>query len=210
MRNLILFAFFGIPTASMAACSGSGPVHIGDPIEGDAGDPDPRGEGGAAGDGSAAADGEAGKPTSDGGKTCAPLPSDAGTCGAPGVMGGAVRPMCSSTTPPTAIGGAIVDGTYVLRSATYFGTCPFASPERITWAICGTSWQTTQERQGATTATFNLDATVMASKTTLQIQLTCGMPGAAPLSYGYDATPTGMSIYVPIGGGVRVDTFDRR
>ena len=100
---------------------------------------------------------------------------------------------CSSAAIPTAQGGTIVDGTYVLASATYYGSpCP-TEQDRIKWLICGSSWQAVLDVSTNVPTTNAYDFNVVESGTSLTIQLTCHGPGAQT-AIKYSATPTSLTL----------------
>lgn len=115
---------------------------------------------------------------------------------------------------PTASGGTVVDGTYVLTSSTYYGTLCTPTQDRDTWLICGSTWQTTQEHGGGgapVVDSYNLN--VVPNGTNLELTVLCGLSQMTMLTYPYDATPTSLTLYA--GGGStsdsgRVDVFTRK
>jgi len=116
---------------------------------------------------------------------------------------------------PTASGGTILDGTYVLTSTTFYGTPCAPEQDRDTWLICGSTWQTAQEHTmtGSPTTIDTYNANAMSAGTTLQLTVLCGLPSMMTLNYPYDATPTSLTLYT--GGGAdpmsgRVDIFTRQ
>jgi hypothetical protein len=145
---------------------------------------------------------------------CVPPPTpDAGICNPLGVTGAPVPIQCAGTQkPPTPSGGTIADGTYVLTSSTYYGTCPQPEQDRITWSVCGDTWQTAQEStiNGQKTVQV-VDAMVTQSGMNLSIHVVCGP--MQTLTFGYDATPTTLTLFTwaptsaPMG---RVDVFARQ
>jgi hypothetical protein len=151
--------------------------------------------------------------------SCVATPAaDGGACNAVRVTGSPVPiPCAGSQTPPTPTGGAIADGTYVLTSSTYYGTCPQPEQDRITWSICGGTWQTAQEGTVNGSTMLKLyDAAVSPSGNTLNIQLTCGQATGqmTMLTFGYDATPTTLTLFTwapttPTPNG-RMDVFRRQ
>jgi hypothetical protein len=146
-----------------------------------------------------------------GGSCLAPPTPDAGVCNTLQVTGNKIPVQClDAQAPPTPAGGTIANGTYVLTSSTYYGTCPTPEQDRITWSICGGTWQTAQESTvpNGTTMLRTYDAAVMASGNSLSIRLTCG--GMQTLTFGYDASPTMLTLFTwaptsPANG--RMDVF---
>jgi len=102
----------------------------------------------------------------------------------------------------------ITDGTYILVSSTFYGTCQGPEQDRSTWQICGNDWETIQEStlSGATT---HQDMSTMATPAGagVMLRVTCG--NQQSVVFGYDASPTMLRLYT--GGTTptmgRVDTF---
>jgi hypothetical protein len=145
---------------------------------------------------------------------CLHSPAGAGVCNSLTVSGSPVSVVCMSgqTLPQPGAGGTVANGQYVLTASTYFGACPSPETDRITWLICGSSWQTVQEStlNGMTTDAY-LNAFVSTSGSRASIDLVCGQMTMA--TFGYDATPTTLTLYQPSAGNAaigRVDTFTRQ
>lgn len=120
---------------------------------------------------------------------------------------------CVPSQLPMPKGGTIVDGTYVMTSAVYYGTnCPAAEQDRNKWLVCGSTWQTVQENDTNGTPMENwYNLNVTASGMTLQLQGVCGFTQS--LTFQYDATPNTISLFV--GGSTtpgegRVDVYTRQ
>jgi hypothetical protein len=143
---------------------------------------------------------------------CSLAPVDGGACNALTTSGSGITPTCVSATPPTAVGGPIYNGRYVLTAIQYYNY-PLACPtevQKIDWSICGTAWETVQV-SGAQAAS-HLNATVTSASPALSIQLTCS--GSSTSNWHYDATSTGIVFYLPSqgldgGAGARADTYIR-
>jgi len=146
--------------------------------------------------------------------SCLRSPATLGHCNSLGTAGSPVSVVCMSgqTLPRPSGGGPVHDGQYVLTSSTFYGPCPAPETDRITWLICGNSWQTVQEStlSAMTTNTF-LNAFVSTSGSQANINLNCGQ--MLMTTFGYDATPTTLTLYQPSGGDAsigRVDKFTRQ
>lgn len=145
---------------------------------------------------------------------CQPSAAAGVQCNTLAASGAPISVACNSAQPlpmPTA-GGAVENGQYVLTSSTYYGPCPAPETDRITWLICGSSWQTLQEStlNGSTTST-HLNAVVSTSGSRATFDLNCGL--TEMMTFGYDATTTTLTLYQPSGTSAsvgRVDTFTRR
>jgi hypothetical protein len=148
---------------------------------------------------------------------CTPLTSDAGACNDLQPSGAAIPVLCEQGPAPSPSGGDIVDGTYVLEASHFYGGCPTPGEvDRIVWFICGTSWATVQEATQPATGiptVLRLDgsANVTAAPPMVDVALVCAPPGTPGGRFGYDATPTSLTLYVYAygGGSVRVDRFSR-
>jgi len=116
----------------------------------------------------------------------------------------AIEPTCSSDSEPPPTGGTIANGVYTLVTSTYYGGCPGSMTSRTTWSICDSQWESAQETNGIDVP-LNALATVEASSQSVSLTIVCPTPGAA--TYGYDATPSTLSLHVPVDTYVRVDTF---
>jgi hypothetical protein len=137
-----------------------------------------------------------------------------GHCNSLTAFGGQVSVVCMSgeTLPQASAGGIVANGQYVLTASEYYGACPTPEKDRITWLICGSSWQTAQEStlNGVTTNAY-LNAFVSTSGKQASINLDCGQ--MAMTTFGYDATDTTLTLYQPSGSSAaigRVDTFTRQ
>ncbi len=130
------------------------------------------------------------------------------------VPGSPIAPMCTSASPPTATGGVVTDGHYVLTSQTFYGWtssgCP--QPEAIDWLICGSQWEFASlqtiggDSGGGGTGYGNYDVTEGA--TTLTFDETC--VGSSTFAKSYTATGATLTIYTPQTTSIiEVDTFTR-
>jgi hypothetical protein len=174
------------------------------------------GTGGAAGSG--AGRGGTGGAGGAGGTCPAPVTQD-GTCNAIALRGTTIRSTCSTAPAPQPSGGAIDDGVYVLDTVTFYGTCPTTAQQRTTWVVCGTSWQTVEEVEkvsgnpdaGTLIQRVGLSVTRQSSSVIGNVGCWYGTgTGPSQVSWGYDASPGHLSLYIPFNPGVRVDTFTRQ
>jgi hypothetical protein len=134
-------------------------------------------------------------------------PTDSGTCNALVASGSGIVPTCPSGTAPTASGGTIADGRYVMTSTKFYGSsgaCPTDS-EAIDWVVCGTQWETVSSGNNAD---YNLNFTATVQSPNLTLDQTC--TSTATANWTYDATSTSLVFYIPIGNTVRVDTFAKQ
>jgi hypothetical protein len=140
-----------------------------------------------------------------------PSPSpEASVCGTPGgscnklvQLGGPVTPTCSEATPPALTGGTIVDGTYVMTSATVYTsgttTCsgltfPPGGPSTI--AMAGPCMQSIDSMGGAKNFARSTSGNML---TLMEI-----CPGVTTNTVQYTATATTLSELSPISSGVDV------
>ncbi len=114
-------------------------------------------------------------------------------------VGALITPTCTTGVMPTGVGGAIVDGTYVLTSQTYYNVpaCP-------TIALSGTALIAGRCRQGISGGPFNLasTATVMVEGNTITSTIKCPIVDLDAGSITRDAptktftaTPTTFTIF---------------
>jgi hypothetical protein len=156
-------------------------------------------------------------PLSDGGAGSACMltpvepPDGAAGCNQVTAVGPLIQETCSDASAPTPHGGTIVDGTYVLESATYYGVCPSApnvTQDRVTWVLCGDQWQSTQII-GTMKSSFNVVAGPGdAGDASIVITETC--PVATALGRSYDVTPGRLAFFFPNGASIEVDTYVRQ
>jgi hypothetical protein len=167
MRTRLLLPLF----LFAAACSSSGGTDVADGSTNDVLTGGDVTEGGSSQDGSsgqghdASSDGRSDSPAA-----CLLMPTDAGTCNTLALTGTVVTRTCVAGEPPTAHGGTVEDGTYVLTSVTIYAGCPDGGREqaidRGTWVICGDQWETVQEGTPVGT-TSNQNFTITASGSSL-------------------------------------------
>jgi hypothetical protein len=114
-----------------------------------------------------------------------------------------------SGAAPTATGGTIVDGRYVLTTRVDYyttGSCQMAAPDMVDWVICGSQWETASVGTGDD---YNLDFNATVQAPNLTLEQTCSTAGSME-HWAYDATPTSLVFYVPQGNGTLVDTFAKQ
>lgn len=144
--------------------------------------------------------------------SCTPSPPNGAACNSLAPSGAPIASSCSNAKPGIPKGGTIADGTYVLTSTTFFGTCPPAEQDRITWQICGSSWQSVQEStvNGQPGKTTTVNANVAKAGAQLTYGFTCPQNMNAA-NGAYDVTPTTLTLYFPMGiGSTRVDVFTKQ
>jgi hypothetical protein len=140
---------------------------------------------------------------------------DGGACNRLAATGAPVNVTCApaGAVTPTPSGGLIADGTYLLHASRFYGLCTGLDRQRITWVLCGDAWSTVQEDDiDGRTTTQNVDGNVAIGGTSFTFTPTCPAAGVPVTTFGYDATPTTLRIYVyGYGTGrVRVDDFERQ
>jgi hypothetical protein len=121
-------------------------------------------------------------------------------CGAPIMdIGPAIAPTCSTATPPTALGGAYADGTYVLTAETLYqsGTCAPGSPVSQTLRVASGC------EQWAETSATNSDGganSPTSGSTTYAVQGN-QIVGCEIDTESFTATAMTLTFYYPCGGG---------
>jgi hypothetical protein len=141
---------------------------------------------------------------------CNPTLPDGGACNSLAPSATPVTVQCVSGMLPPSQGGSITNGVYVLAAATYYGaSCP-SEVERDRWLVCGTNWQTLQDysTNGGPEMGAADNFNVTQSGTNLQLQGVCGVTES--ITFGYSATSTTISFYIPTPnttGEGRVDVY---
>ena len=137
-------------------------------------------------------------------------------CNALAPEGPTVVSACAAGSPPAAHGGPIPDGSYVLESIAFYGTCPISAEQgRITWDICSSSWTTVQELPAAPGSDAGFDlrrlgatASVQGASVVLTIGCDSSRSDPSAVTWGYTAALGHLTVFIPTGGtDVRVDTF---
>jgi len=153
--------------------------------------------------------------TPDEGPPCMPPTPTATACNDLTPSGLPVTVQCAAGTPPTPTGGTVTDGTYEMVSSTFYGSpCPVDDVERIVWDACGQNWATAEFVITAAVPMTRLyiNGTVTFEGGGVTLTPSCSTNGVNTTTFGYDATPTDLTLYVHgfQGGGVRVDEFVRQ
>ena len=214
--------FFGSAFAvavGLVACGGSSTTDLFNSADAAGGGAD----GAVRADGSTSGDVDGATPGSDGGNgstdagSGGACPAPAGTtsgdggltCNGVALQGSAVTTNCHGGPAPTAKGGTIADGLYVLDQLDFYGdanSCPKAQ-ERIVWDICGNKWSSVQEF-GMGAVYYNVDVSPGAVPAQLTLDLRC--PTNTTVQDRYDAAKDSLTLYININGGVRLDRFKRQ
>ncbi len=155
---------------------------------------------------SSVVDGAAAAP--DASATCPIAENDAGTCNVVDPVGPFVQATCSTAEPPQVQGGVVEDGTYVLQTFTYYGTCPpQAQVASTTWAICQDHWDVAQSvllnpsnPEAGVTPVLRLNYTTSIQGSTVTFTSACvsnnvSSSGLSPR--GYTATPGHLTFVYP-------------
>jgi hypothetical protein len=166
-RTRSTYLFLVIPSLCGIGCSDKSPPGGGATSEdgGNIGD--------AAADVAAASDGAT--PAEDSGSSgdaaCVSSELSAPECNSVVPSGPLVVSTSSSATAPTAGGGSLTDGTYVLESSTYYGGSQASETFQTTWVICGSHWDVAENfitaDGGESSLAVNYLATVQGSSVTL-------------------------------------------
>jgi hypothetical protein len=153
--------------------------------------------------------------TSSEASACSLVPTGPETCNAVLQQSAVITSSCTPDALPPAQGGTVDDGTYVLKSLTYYaGQCP-PSPdvERITWVVCGTQWEIVEDLLAPDGGTQNirLNLTRANQANMLSSSITC-RPGGQPSmadAQAYTASPGKFVVQVKTATGTRIDTFTK-
>jgi hypothetical protein len=152
--------------------------------------------------------------TPDEGPPCMPPTPTATACNDLTPSGLPITIQCAAGTPPVPSGGNVVDGTYEMVSSTFFGSsCPMDDVEQIVWTTCGPYWTTAEILMGSVPKTLlYINGTVAFEGGGVTLTPSCSTNSVNITTFGYDATPTDLTLYVHgfQGGGVRVDEFVRQ
>jgi hypothetical protein len=137
-------------------------------------------------------------PASDGGD---------GGCNQLSQIGLAVTATCATGAPPAALGGAIVDGTYVLTGTVLYGVCALPDLAETLVVSQGTVESLATSADGTATRR-SLTYVIPAAGTVLTETQTC--PSRVIASVRFSATPTTLTIYLTNALTTRVSTFTRQ
>jgi hypothetical protein len=143
---------------------------------------------------------DGGAPRSDGGG------SDAAVCSDLQLMGNTVTEVERNGTSPSATGGTVTDGTYVLTSYEIYppGSANVPRQRRMTLGIAGTQLDLVSETSDAPGVTLNASGTFTTNGINATIAYSCGAAGSFPLAY----SATGTSLVLI--DGFNVETFARQ
>jgi hypothetical protein len=119
-------------------------------------------------------------------------------------LGTLVIPACDNGAPPVAKGGTIVDGTYVLTEAHFFGDCSTGALAETVVISQGTVQSIATGPDGGVQLK-TVTTTLGQNGTTLSETQTC--PIRVMTTISFDATPTTLTIYLTTALATRVSTF---
>jgi hypothetical protein len=170
----------------------------GDAGGGDAGGEDAGGED-AGGEDAGTEDASSDAPAVDGGSCGSQVP-EGGVCNTIVSVAPQITPTCSGGALPTGTGGTVADGTYVLKSQTYYqsGSCGYG-PISETDVISGTCLQQSITFfAGATAIPFTASTVVAAQGNEVTGTVTCeSRPSCHIPTSTFTATPTTLTIFQP-------------
>jgi hypothetical protein len=217
--------------AAVLACSAAacGSAEAGSGPEPDAGQGDVLADGawqdgagdGAHEDGRASPDGPYG--TGDGSQADTSPPPDGAACtlgevftppcNAIAPSGPVVTSTCASGAPPAPQGGAVADGTYVLESATWYGSCPQAGTLQATLVTCGGVWNEAENVTALDAAVnllrVNFTAAIEDASVVLNPICTTGSPMAGG-AYGFSVAGTRLTTLTTYGNTVLARVYDQQ
>jgi hypothetical protein len=141
--------------------------------------------------------------TADGG---APLSDAGGACSDLQLTGSPVTDVGRDGTPPSATGGSVTDGTYVLTSNEVYppGSAIVPRQRRMTLGIAGTRLEVVSQDSDTPGVTLNASGTFTTTGISATITYSCGAAGSFPLAY----SATGTSLVLI--DGFNVETFARQ
>jgi len=141
-----------------------------------------------------------------------PLPvAQDGICNYVPVEGATVMSTCAGGEPPTAQGGPIADGTYVLQFVTLYGGCPIEGTLITRLEICADQWQVAENYAGdagALLVRMNFMAVVNASSVTLTPTCVANATEAASTP-SYTASGAILQLIQQIDDATLVDTYQK-
>jgi hypothetical protein len=121
-------------------------------------------------------------------------------------VGPAVTATCAAGAAPAALGGTVLDGTYVLTATVLFGTCALPDLSETLVISQGTVESLATSADGTVTRK-SLTYEIPQPGTLLVETQTC--PSGLIANIRYSATPTTLTIYLTNALTTRVSTFTR-
>ncbi len=143
---------------------------------------------------------------------CTAQLEEAGVCNDLTLSSSAVTPTCVAGEAPTAQGGSISDGTYVLQSVVLYGGCPAEGTFITTWSICGSAWQVAETASSeAGSSTLRVDFTADVGATSVTLTPTCLADVNEPTSVrGYTVFGEQLLSLQTIEGATSVGIYQRQ
>ncbi|GMV16766.1 MAG: hypothetical protein AMXMBFR56_49900 [Polyangiaceae bacterium] len=120
------------------------------------------------------------------------------------LLGSAVPEVAGTGSPPSAQGGNIVDGTYVLTKWEVYGAAPGSMMRQVTSKVAGGKVEVALKQP--TEQHVNYDLTIQG--TTLSAKETC--PGSNQVSFAFTATATGLMEIFASGAKTEVATYAKQ
>ena len=142
-------------------------------------------------------------PSSDAGP-CSRDPDAGGDCNAIAQQGSQVIATFTSGDPPAPTGGTIVDGTYVLTSATYYGTMVTSTVSETAVVASGCIMAVLTDQQSGAIERNNLAYTT--SGTDLTETHTCPL-STVTTTVSFSTTATTLTLSYTIDGATRVGVY---
>jgi len=129
----------------------------------------------------------------------APPEPDARICTTLATSPDAVNLVNESGAAPTAMGGALVDGTYRLESLHGYGG-PVTSSYKSTWKFTGNQWELALRQAGATDDQLQSGTMVVNTSGLITMTPTCGGGNAGGFSYTFNTSDGTLDYFVGGGG----------
>jgi hypothetical protein len=134
-------------------------------------------------------------------------PADSGApCNAVEQLGAQVAASCTDGGAPEVTGGTIADGTYVLTSATYYGTCVTSVLAETVVVTGGSTIDSVVTFSNGTVERNNLTYSV--AGTDLQQMHMC--PLSDSTTTPFSATPSTLSVSLTVDNATRVSVYTRQ
>jgi hypothetical protein len=122
--------------------------------------------------------------------------------------GSVVTSTCSSAEPPQAQGGTVADGTYVLESVTWYGTCQPAEAVQSVWVVCGGLWDVATNAPGTDAGLIHTNYTSAVQGTAVTLNPICSSGGSMPgVMHDYTVSGRHLAMTTSYGASILVSVY---